>query len=63
MRTSIVGVALDAVEHFEAAPAARAFDGIGGIGNLLEFLEHKTRHDDESLDEFALRSNRRCARQ
>src|SRR5207248_7892642 len=32
----IAGIALDAIEHFESTPAARAFDGVGGIGDLLE---------------------------
>ena len=47
-----VGVALDAIEHFESAPAAGAFDGIGGIGDLLEFPEHKARHDDQAFEEM-----------
>ena len=41
-----VGVVLDAVEHFKAAPAAGAFDGVGGIGDLLEFPQHEARDDD-----------------
>ena len=44
-----VRVALKAVEHFESAAAAGAFDGVGGIGNLLNFLQHKTGHDDQAL--------------
>ena len=47
-------VALDAVEHFEAAPAAGAFDGVGGIGDLLKFPEHKARDDDEAFEEVRL---------
>ena len=46
------GVALDAVEHFQSAPAAGALDGIGGIGDLLDFPEHKPRHDDQALEEM-----------
>ena len=46
------GVALDAVEHFEAAAAAGALDGVVGIGDLLEFLEHKARHDDQAFEEI-----------
>ena len=48
----IAWVALDAIEHLEAAPAARPFDGIIGIGDLLQFLEHKPRHDDDAFDKI-----------
>ena len=50
----VARVALDAVEHFEAAPAPRALDGVVGIGDLLEFLEHKARHDDDAFEEIGL---------
>ena len=46
------GVALNAVEHFESAPAAGALDGIGGIGNLLNFFEHEPRHDNQALQKM-----------
>ena len=49
-----VGVALDTIEHFESAAAAGAFDGVTGIGDLLEFSEHKTRHDDQAFEEMGL---------
>ena len=44
-------VALDAVEHFQAAPSAGALDGVAGIGDLLDFPEHKARNDDEAFEQ------------
>src|SRR2546422_820514 len=46
----IARITLDTVKHFQSAPSARAFNRIIGIGNLLEFLEHKTRHHSKPLD-------------
>ena len=59
----VARVALEAVEHFQAAPAAGASDGVAGIGDLLQFLQHKARHHDQAFEKIALRSDRRCGRQ
>src|ERR1035437_6547010 len=45
---------LKAVEHFEAASSTRSFDGIGGIGNLLEFVQHEAGDDGQAFNEFRL---------
>src|SRR5262249_47996098 len=48
----IAGIALDAVQHFEAAAATGAFNGIVGIRDLLEFFEHKSGDNEQALDEI-----------
>ena len=49
-----LAVMLDAVEHFEAAPAAGALDGVAGVGDLLDFPEHEARDDDEAFEQARL---------
>ena len=50
----VPGIALDAVEDFEATAAAGAFDGVVGIGDLLEFFEDESRDDNEPFEEIAV---------
>ena len=42
----IARVALDAVKHLQAAAPTPALDGVVGVGDLLQFLQHKARHYD-----------------
>ena len=44
------------IELAKKDPAAWSYgtSGIGGVGHLLQFVQHKPRHDDEALDEFRL---------
>jgi len=51
MRTSFWCFAA-AVQHFKPATAPRALDVVGGVGDLLQFQQHKSRHDDQSIDEM-----------
>ena len=46
--------ALEAAQHLQAAASARLADGIVGIGDQLQFAEHKARHDDDALDKIGL---------
>src|ERR1035437_11039093 len=46
----VAGVALDAIKHLQTTAPARAFEGVIGIGNLLQLLQNKARHHDQALD-------------
>ena len=48
------GVALNPVEHLESTPAASAFDKVSGIGDLLNFSEHKPRHNNQTFEKVGL---------
>src|ERR1019366_1122991 len=50
----IARVALDAIEHLQTAAAPGALNGVVGIGDLLELLQHKAWHDDQPLDKIRL---------
>src|SRR6185436_7057261 len=45
---------LDAAEHFETAPAPRAPDRVVGIGDVLQFIQNETGHDDCPFEKSVL---------
>ena len=44
-------IVLQAVQHLETAPAARALDVVDRVGDLLQLQQHKPRHDDDAFDQ------------
>jgi len=46
------GVFLDAAENLKAAASAGAFDGIFGIGDLLEFFQDEAGHNNDAFEEI-----------
>ena len=50
----VARVALDAVEHLQAAAAAGARDGVVGIGDLLQLLQDKAGHNHQAFDKISL---------
>src|SRR5579884_3502912 len=48
------GIFLQAIEDLQAAPAPIAAHRIGGIGDALEFVQHKARDDQSARDEAGL---------
>ncbi len=48
------GVGLHALQHVEAAAAALALGGVGGVGHHLQLAQHELGHDDVAVDEARL---------
>src|ERR1700687_1364953 len=49
-----VGDFLQALQNVEAAPPAIALQGVGGIGDELQFAQHELRGDDDAVEEAGL---------
>ena len=48
--TSLFGFCADAIEDFQAAPPARPADGVGRVGDQLQFMQHELRHHHHALE-------------
>ena len=52
---------LDALQHFESAAAALAFQRIGGIGHELQLAQHKLRDQHDAIQKMGLANVRDAA--